>query len=315
MTTSSMSNKEMEASISLLYMTQSMDIPTAANGLEKKFGNHDVLLDSLVEVVAKEASGELTLLPNVPQKKNRQRSARLSALSRELTLEKLRPHFGRPIVDVARAFGICTTFLKKICRRCGIKRWPHRQIRSLNRTIEMLEHVQSLANDPLDKTRYAKQIIELKEKQRAVLQNPDANSKLKRIKRFSTLKGATDVFSMGGGGQLPDCAKTTNCPNATSSSVLAVAVDTVSSGVSAQIISPKQKRVLLNSYALDMKVPATTLSLLTTPLHGAESFQLPSALKISPSNHKLLQAKCNASDRPFIFMDSVQNFASEAAYN
>ncbi|CAI5740620.1 unnamed protein product [Hyaloperonospora brassicae] len=43
-----------------------------------------------------------------------------------------------PIAAVAQKFGICATLLKKICRRHGIQRWPHRQIRSLQRSIGVL---------------------------------------------------------------------------------------------------------------------------------------------------------------------------------
>ncbi|POM62357.1 hypothetical protein PHPALM_28506 [Phytophthora palmivora] len=179
MATLNMSNKEMEASISLLHMMQPSERTTdavAAKSHATDSEKGDALHKSLMEVVAKHASNELSLPRMAAHKKVHQRGARLTALSRELTLEELRPHFGRPIVEVAREFGICTTFLKKICRRCGIKRWPHRQIRSLNRTIEMLEQVESVATNVEDKEKYASQIEELKEKQRAVMEDPDANA-------------------------------------------------------------------------------------------------------------------------------------------
>jgi hypothetical protein len=48
----------------------------------------------------------------------------------EITLlEMLQAHFHLPIVDASRAFDVCTTRLKKVCRQYGIKRWPHRQVR------------------------------------------------------------------------------------------------------------------------------------------------------------------------------------------
>jgi hypothetical protein len=40
----------------------------------------------------------------------------------------LQAHFHLTIVDASRAFDVCTTRLKKVCRQYGIKRWPHRQI-------------------------------------------------------------------------------------------------------------------------------------------------------------------------------------------
>ncbi len=36
---------------------------------------------------------------------------------------------------------ICPTVLKKICRRHGLKRWPNRRLRSINKQIELLTAV------------------------------------------------------------------------------------------------------------------------------------------------------------------------------
>lgn len=111
------------------------------------------------------------------------RNTQLTTLSRELSLDELRAHFGKPIVEVAKEFGICTTFLKKICRRCGIKRWPHRQIRSLQRTIQMLHQAEASASTSQERLKFSNQIAQLEAKKRAVIQDPDANGKLKRVKK------------------------------------------------------------------------------------------------------------------------------------
>ena len=34
--------------------------------------------------------------------------------------------------------GVCTTVLKKVCRRHGIQRWPQRKLQSINRIINTL---------------------------------------------------------------------------------------------------------------------------------------------------------------------------------
>lgn len=60
-------------------------------------------------------------------------------------LDDLRRCFNMPIAAVARKFGICATLLKKICRRHGIQRWPHRQIRSLQKSIDMLRESLAVA--------------------------------------------------------------------------------------------------------------------------------------------------------------------------
>lgn len=194
MTGTDRSYKEVQAGFSLLHMMQPptpRPAPEAAGEPRADSENTDALHESLMEVVAKQASDELSLPRIAAAKKVQQRSAHMIALSHELTLEELRPHFDKPIVEVAREFGICTTFLKKMCRRCGIERWPHRQIRSLTRTIQMLEQVEAVATDPEEKARYTLQIEELKEKQRAVMEDPDAHANLKRRKRYGTPKSST----------------------------------------------------------------------------------------------------------------------------
>ncbi|KAG6976936.1 hypothetical protein JG688_00000877 [Phytophthora aleatoria] len=306
MTTPDMSDKEMEASISLLHMMQPAESPAAdvvTKGHDAGPENRDALHESLMKVVAKQASDELSLPRIAAHKKLHQRGARLTALSRELTLEELRPYFGRPIVEVARKFGICTTFLKKICRRCGIKRWPHRQIRSLNRTIQMLEQVESVSTNPIDRARYATQIEDLKEKQRAVMEDPDAYGKLKRMKRYTIPKGATDPSSTPVGqnsGSLaqPLTAKTPDDPaDSTSLSALATAVDSVSSNPTVKASAFRTKSVHQVPSPLGVQIPSSTLSApstLTTPLHAAASNHTPLALKISPNNRKLLLVKGSA---------------------
>jgi hypothetical protein len=54
-------------------------------------------------------------------------------------MDDLRRYFHLPIVEVARQLGICTTLLKKVCRRMRIQRWPYRQIRSITKSVQSLE--------------------------------------------------------------------------------------------------------------------------------------------------------------------------------
>ncbi|ETL44439.1 hypothetical protein L916_05270 [Phytophthora nicotianae] len=311
MTTPAISDKEVEASISLLHMMQPAESPATdavAKGHDSAPATRDSLHESLMTVVAKQASDELSLPRIAAHKKLHQRGARLTALSRELTLEELRPHFGRPIVEVAREFGICTTFLKKICRRCGIKRWPHRQIRSLNRTIQMLEQVEAMSTNPIDKARYATQIEELREKQRAVLEDPDANGKLKRMKRYTVPKGATDPSStpLGQNSEsLTQLLTTTadGAANATNLSALAVAVDSFISNPAAKTSTLTLESDHQELSPLGVQIPSSTLSAdpalpaLTTPLHAAASNPAPLVLRISPNNHKLMVVKNDAEIR------------------
>ena len=43
----------------------------------------------------------------------------------------LQKHFCFPMAQAAENFGVSLTLFKKICRKNGIKRWPHRRIKSL----------------------------------------------------------------------------------------------------------------------------------------------------------------------------------------
>lgn len=45
-----------------------------------------------------------------------------------IDLATLQQHFHQPLKDTARHFGMCVTVFKRICRACGIKRWPARKV-------------------------------------------------------------------------------------------------------------------------------------------------------------------------------------------
>jgi len=45
-----------------------------------------------------------------------------------VTGQSLREHFHLPLHTVAQKLGMCTTAFKKLCRRLGISKWPHRQV-------------------------------------------------------------------------------------------------------------------------------------------------------------------------------------------
>ncbi|DAZ98470.1 TPA: hypothetical protein N0F65_004907 [Lagenidium giganteum] len=62
----------------------------------------------------------------------------LTNASKSITFDMLQPHFERPLQAAAEHFGICTTLLKKICRKCGINKWPYRKVHSLRKSIETM---------------------------------------------------------------------------------------------------------------------------------------------------------------------------------
>jgi len=51
----------------------------------------------------------------------------------------LREHFHLPLPTAAKKFGMCTTVFKKLCRRFGIAKWPHRQMRGIDKKIAALK--------------------------------------------------------------------------------------------------------------------------------------------------------------------------------
>eukprot|EP01096_Ripella_sp_DP13-Kostka_P001023 TRINITY_DN11224_c0_g1_i1.p1 TRINITY_DN11224_c0_g1~~TRINITY_DN11224_c0_g1_i1.p1 ORF type:complete len:362 (+),score=175.34 TRINITY_DN11224_c0_g1_i1:132-1088(+) len=57
----------------------------------------------------------------------------------DLTLDDLAPYFHLPINEASKKLGICATVLKKICRKIGISRWPHRKFKSVDMLIEKVK--------------------------------------------------------------------------------------------------------------------------------------------------------------------------------
>ncbi|KAE8905760.1 hypothetical protein PF005_g24074 [Phytophthora fragariae] len=97
--------------------------------------------------------------------------------SSSITLDMLRPHFEEPLAKVAANFGICVTLLKKICRRHGIARWPHRQITGLRKSIASMEHAIGYF-DGERRESYAEQLLKQKNKLAALLEDPTTSNPL-----------------------------------------------------------------------------------------------------------------------------------------
>ncbi|KAL5728656.1 hypothetical protein ACHQM5_001718 [Ranunculus cassubicifolius] len=57
----------------------------------------------------------------------------------KLKLCDLVEYFHLPIEAAAKRLAICPTAIKKICRRNGLRRWPHRKIKSIERKLHKLE--------------------------------------------------------------------------------------------------------------------------------------------------------------------------------
>jgi SHAQKYF class myb-like DNA-binding protein len=101
-----------------------------------------------------------------------------SLVTKQISIDELRAHFDRPIIDVAKDFGICITLMKKICRRNGIKRWPHRQIRSLSKSIASMEAAMLSAHGA-EREKYRHQIEKLKMKRESVIADPNKENSVR----------------------------------------------------------------------------------------------------------------------------------------
>jgi hypothetical protein len=80
--------------------------------------------------------------------------------SRNIKFGMLQPHFERPLQEAALKFGVCTTLLKKICRKNGIANWPFRKICGLRKSIASMEK-QVQYFDGEQKQAYAEQLRKL----------------------------------------------------------------------------------------------------------------------------------------------------------
>ncbi|TMW58347.1 hypothetical protein Poli38472_009906 [Pythium oligandrum] len=93
---------------------------------------------------------------------------------------------------VAKELGVCITLMKKICRRNGLVRWPHRRIRSLVNRITSLQVIAANASGA-EKKRFASQISALREELSSVIQNPNEKSRKAQADAKARHVPATEV--------------------------------------------------------------------------------------------------------------------------
>jgi len=92
----------------------------------------------------------------------------------ELSFQEISQYFHLPISQAAKELKVCETLLKKICRVNGIKRWPHRKIRSIDTMINLLEfRLQTEKLSEKEKTRMRNEILDLEEKKNFFMTSPN----------------------------------------------------------------------------------------------------------------------------------------------
>ncbi|POM64237.1 RWP-RK domain containing hypothetical protein [Phytophthora palmivora] len=88
----------------------------------------------------------------------------------------LRPHFEKPLAEVANIFGICMTLMKKICRKNGVPRWPHRQIRGLRKSIWSIEKALRCCESEAQRRSYNDHLQKQRAKLLTILKGPASPS-------------------------------------------------------------------------------------------------------------------------------------------
>jgi hypothetical protein len=99
--------------------------------------------------------------------------------------EKLSQYFHLPIMEAAKQLGVCATVLKKICRKNGINRWPHRKVRSIDKSISVLKSSLS-GNDSKEDERIQEEIKKLEHQRELIMKYPNICLKRRRTKSSIT---------------------------------------------------------------------------------------------------------------------------------
>lgn len=92
-----------------------------------------------------------------------------------LNAAMLRMHFNLPLNDAAKRLGVCATAIKKVCRKIGIKQWPHRKLKAVEKRLTLLqaEHRHATGDTLLDQNQA--EIADLEKKRTQLLQGGDCD--------------------------------------------------------------------------------------------------------------------------------------------
>jgi len=97
-----------------------------------------------------------------------------------ITLMDVVPYFAHPIREAAASLGLCTTLLKQLCRRLGVKRWPQRKLSAIDRRVGQLEA--KLAKNNIseeDRRRYQREIATAQLESETVIANAASGGDIK----------------------------------------------------------------------------------------------------------------------------------------
>lgn len=63
---------------------------------------------------------------------------RKNSLTDEENFEMIKKYFDIPITEASDKCSMCLTKMKKICRKFGVKRWPYRKLKSIDKQLSIL---------------------------------------------------------------------------------------------------------------------------------------------------------------------------------
>jgi len=131
-----------------------------------------------------------------------------------VTIDDLTPYFHLPIKSASIKLGICTTVLKRVCRESGIKRWPHRKIKSIDKKI-VSRLVQMCLPSEDELTETVNQLVVLQKRKQEtlsgcadkktegttspILGSPDNKMKVKRFSHDNFSQNSNMTSTLGSG--------------------------------------------------------------------------------------------------------------------
>lgn len=127
--------------------------------------------DSPEDALLNETNPSMTDVPsNIVTKK-------FATSAKVLHMNELQVVFHLPMAEAAIKLGVCSTVLKKICRRNGISRWPYRLIRKIDKAIEELEqsYTAKLGTDDRAANDLKYKINTLKHLRSQIIENPEVD--------------------------------------------------------------------------------------------------------------------------------------------
>eukprot|EP00658_Telonema_sp_P-2_P052728 TRINITY_DN4099_c0_g1_i1.p1 TRINITY_DN4099_c0_g1~~TRINITY_DN4099_c0_g1_i1.p1 ORF type:complete len:298 (-),score=59.10 TRINITY_DN4099_c0_g1_i1:142-1035(-) len=124
-----------------------------------------------------------------------------------LDYDTLQQHFSMPMAEAAKAFGVCLTFFKKLCRRNGIQRWPHRKLKSLQAKIVDLQTRLEDSPNPRPDNHIRQSIEEL---QGLNSSEPEASAAPESAVECLALLGTSEVSPMEDGYTTPSSSEHCN---------------------------------------------------------------------------------------------------------